>query len=303
MAGTPRLLASPAVRLDLERTRVVVTGASSGIGRELALQLGPRVSALALVARRRDRLDELAAELTRVNPRLEVHVVPCDLADRAATAALGPALLERMGTVDVLINNAGLGLMGVFDHSDLSRVHGMIEVNVSSLVALSHALLPGMVERGRGGVMNVSSGFGMAFAPGFAVYVGTKHFVTGFTEALRLDLEGTGVVAIQVCPGPVATEFEDVAGNFTGHEIPKVVEISASQCAREAISGLERDQAIVYPGLLIRIGMNLLAWTPRALQRLVMAPSGRWLRDRQRKLLEEADRKVLEAQLAPLETK
>ncbi len=267
---------------------MVVTGASSGIGRELARQLGPRASALALVARRRDRLEELAAELVRANPGLEVHVVPCDLADPTATRALGPQLLAALGEVDVLVNNAGLGVMGTFDHSELSRLQGMIEVNVGSLVTLTHALLPGMVARRRGAVLNISSGFGMAFAPGFAVYVGTKHFVTGFTEALRLDLHGTGVVATQVCPGPVATEFEDVAGNFTGQEVPGLVQISPAQCAREALNGLERGEAIVYPGFLIRVGMNLLGWTPRFAQRLVMQRAGRWLRERHERMADVA---------------
>lgn len=266
----------------------MVTGASSGIGRELARQLGPRASAIALVARRRDRLDELAAELVRANPGLEVHVVPCDLADPVATRALGPQLLAAMGEVDVLINNAGLGVMGTFDHSDLSRLQAMIEVNVSSLVTLTHALVPGMVARRRGAVLNISSGFGMSFAPGFAVYIGTKHFVTGFTEALRLDLDGTGVVATQVCPGPVATEFEDVLGNMSGEQVPSVVQISAAQCARESLSGLEHGEAIVYPGLLMRIGMNLLGWTPRFAQRLAMQRAGRWLRERHERLALEA---------------
>jgi short-subunit dehydrogenase len=269
------------VRVNLDGAGVVVTGASSGIGLELARQLAPRVRALALVARRKERLDDLAAELKKARPELEVHVVPCDLGDRAAVAALGPRLTAALGEVDVLVNNAGLGLMGVFDRSDLQKLLGLIEVNVSSLVALTHALLPGMVERKRGAILNISSGFGMAWAPGFAVYVGTKHFVTGFTESLRADLAGTGVSATQVCPGPVATEFDEVAGNFTGREPPSLIKISAAQCARESLRGLERGRAIVYPGFLLRLGMWWMAWTPRFMVRLVLAPAGRWLRARQ----------------------
>lgn len=266
------------MRAHLDGSRVVVTGASSGIGRAIAEQLAPRVKALALVARRRERLDRLATELRERHPQLEVHVVPCDLGDREATRALAPALLAALGEVDVLVNNAGLGKMGVFDRSDLDEQVGMIEVNVTSVVALTHALLPGMVARGRGAILNVSSGFGMTFAPGFATYVGTKHFVTGFSEALRLDLAGTGVVVTQVCPGPVATEFEDVAGNFTGHDVPRAVQISAAQCARESIAGLERGRAIVYPGALLKVGMTLLPLAPRWLQRAALGRSARWLR-------------------------
>jgi short-subunit dehydrogenase len=272
------------MRADLDRTRAVVTGASSGIGREIARELAPRASAIALVARRRERLDELADELRRAHSGLVVHVVPCDLGDRDAAVRLGDTLIATMGGVDLLVNNAGLGIMGVFDRSDVRSALGMIDVNVSSLVALTHSLLPPMVERGRGAILNISSGFGMTWAPGFAVYIGTKHFVTGFSEALRLDLEGTGVVVTQVCPGPVETEFEEVSGNFTGRGVPGFVVISARQCARESLSGVERGDAIVFPGLANRLGMGLIAWTPRFVQRLALAPAGRWLRARQAQL-------------------
>lgn len=270
-----------AVRVELTGATIVVTGASSGIGKELARQLAPRAAAIALVARRLDRLVELADELRAANPKLRVHVETCDLGDRDAALALGPALEEALGQVDVLINNAGLGVMGVFDQTERARTVGMIEVNVTSLVVLTHALLPGMVARGKGGILNVSSGFGVAFAPGFAAYIGTKHFVTGFTESLRLDLAGTGVVATQVCPGPVATEFEAVAGNFTGQDPPKLVQISAEQCARESLRGFERGRALIYPGFVYRWMMRSLAWVPRFLQRWTMAPAGRWLRKKQ----------------------
>jgi short-subunit dehydrogenase len=273
------------VRADLDGSRIVVTGASSGIGREIAVQLAPRARAVALVARRRERLDRLAAELRELHPRLEVHVFPCDLADREAARALASALLAALGEVDVLVNDAGFGCLGVFDRADLDAQTRMIDVNVTSVVVLTRALLPGMVARRRGAILNVSSGFGLSFAPGFAVYVGTKHFVTGFSESLRLDLGGTRVVVTQVCPGPVATEFEEVAGNFTGHEVPYAVQITAAHCARDAIAGLERGRALVVPGLVPRIGMALLAWTPRVLQRLALARGGPWLRAKE----QEAD--------------
>lgn len=265
----------------LDGTSIVVTGASSGIGREIARQLAPRARALALVARRADRLEALAAELSQASPALAVHVIACDLADREATRALPDRVREAMGEVDVLVNNAGLGLMGMFEQAEIGRVLSMIEVDVASLVALTHAFLPGMIARGRGGVLNVSSGFGMAFTPGFAAYVGAKHFVTGFTESLRAELSGTGVVATQICPGPVATEFEQVSGNTTGMSVPKFVEIDAARCARAAIRGLERGQAMVIPGAAIGVGMAMLAWTPRWMQRLVVNPAGRWLRKRE----------------------
>lgn len=259
----------------------MVTGASSGIGREIARQLGSRARALALVARRADRLEELARELREAHPALEVHVICCDLSDRVATRALPDRIRADMGHVDVLVNNAGLGLMGMFEHADLDKVLSMLEVDVISLVALTHAFLPAMIERKRGGILNVSSGFGLAFTPGFAAYVGAKHFVTGFTESLRTELSGTGVVATQICPGPVATEFEQVSGNTTGRSVPGFLQIDAEACARAAIRGLEKDRAMVIPGATIAIGMTMLGWTPRWMQRLTMRPLGRWLRNRE----------------------
>lgn len=259
----------------------MVTGASSGIGRELARQLAPRARALALVARRTERLDELATELRAANASLEVHVLSCDLADRAATRALPDRIRAAMGNVDVLVNNAGLGLMGLFEESDLDAILAMVEVDVATLVSLTHAFLPAMIEKKSGGILNVSSGFGLAFTPGFAAYVGAKHFVTGFTESLRAELSGTGVVATQICPGPVVTEFEQVAGNTTGKSVPGFVQIDAVHCARAAIRGLERDQAMIIPGAAIGAFMAMLAWTPRSMVRLFTNPAGRWLRGRQ----------------------
>lgn len=246
---------------------VVVTGASSGIGAEIARQLAPRARRLVLVARRRDRLEALASELRGARPELEVAVRPCDLSSPADADALSAELARE--PVDVLVNNAGAGDLSVFDRSEPARQVALVELNVTSLVRLTRAVLAGMVERGRGGVLNVSSGFGMVTAPGFALYVGTKHFVTGFTESLRADLAGTGVRATQVCPGPVATEFEQNVGNFTGQKVPGLVEISAARCARAAIRGFDRNRALVIPGVLVSLGLLLHALSPRFLWRWI----------------------------------
>lgn len=131
----------------------------------------------------------------------------------------------------------------------------------------------------------ISSGFGLTFAPGFAAYVGTKHYVTGFSESLRLELRPCGVTVTQVCPGPVATEFEEVAGNFTGQKVPGFIEITAQRCARDAIAGLERGKALVVPGLLMRVVIFLALRSPRFLVRLIQGPAARWMRTRQRKAL------------------
>lgn len=260
---------------------VLITGASSGIGRALALLVGPRARTLVLVARRRDRLEELRAELTAKNPRLQVVLGVCDLGDVAQTDAMLDAVRAEAGDVDVLVNNAGFGDLGVFDRADWDKSRRMIELNVTSLTYLTHRLVGSMVARRKGGILNVSSGWGMSFAPGLSVYIGTKHYVTGFTEALRLDLAGTGVTVTQVCPGPVATEFEENAGNFTGQKIPGFVLISAEQCARSAVRAFDRRKALVVPGLVMKLVMWLGAWTPRWMLRLIGAPIGRALRKKQ----------------------
>ncbi len=257
---------------------VLLTGASSGIGLELARLLAPRARVLALVARREARLTALKRELEGAAPRCKVLVLPADLADRASTDAMLDALLAETPEIDVLINNAGFGDMDLFELADWAKTEKMLRLNVDGLLYLTHRLLGGMVARRRGGVLNVSSGAGMAFFPGFAAYIGTKHFVTGFTEALRLDLSGTGVVVSQLCPGPVATEFEEVAGNFTGMSPPKLVELSAAACAKKALRGFDRGRALIVPGALMWLVMRAAERTPRWVRRLLLTPFARALR-------------------------
>jgi short-subunit dehydrogenase len=262
---------------------VLVTGASSGIGRALAREVAPRCSALVLVARRKNELEALADELRARHPKLRVLVAPCDLNDRAQVDEVLLDVQREFGGVDVLINNAGFGDMSLFDLSDWERNQRMIDLNVTALAYLTHRLVGPMVARGRGGILNISSGFGLAFLPGFATYIATKHYVTGFTEALRLDLTGTGVVVTQSCPGPVATEFASHTGNFTGQEIPAILEISAEQCARESLRAFELDRALVVPGVVAWVLMFLNDLTPRPIRRLLLAQAAPHLRQLQEK--------------------
>ncbi len=249
---------------------VLITGASSGIGREFARQLGPRAKGLALVARRTERLEDLKRELVVQRPDLKVGVYSCDLNDRVATDAMLLAVRRDMGPVDVLINNAGFGDFGPYDRVSWEKTERMINVNVTTLAYLTHRLVPDMVARGAGGVLNLSSGFGLSFLPGFAGYVGTKHFVTGFTECLRLELAPAGVAVTQACPGPVATEFVEHA-RMGGMPPPSFVVISAAQCARQVLAGFARGKAMVVPGLLMRLVIASGGFTPRFLLRWIGA--------------------------------
>ena len=187
------------VRPPVDGGTVLVTGASAGIGRELAVQLAARAATLVVVARRAGPLEQLRAELTLRHPRLRVIVEPGDLSDEADVERLVAAVAERVGVVDVLVNNAGVGDATLFDQALWSRTRQVLATGVLALARLTAAFVPAMVARGRGGVLNIGSGAGLTVLPAAAAYTGAKHFVDGFTEALRADLAGTGVVVTQVC--------------------------------------------------------------------------------------------------------
>jgi hypothetical protein len=260
---------------------VLVTGASAGIGRELALQLAARAGTLVLLARRVDRLEQLRTELLAKHPHLKkVLVLAADLSDEGDVAGVLARIREQVGDVDVLVNNAGVGDSALFDRADWSRTRQVLRTNVVAVAQLSSAFVPGMVARGRGGVLNIGSGAGLTVLPNAAAYVGSKHFVDGFSEALRADLTGTGVIVTQVCPGPVDSEFDEVAGSEGGMAggPPQFLRISAAQCAREALAGFDRGAALVFPGRAYRMAMHLLAFLPRCLRRRQAAQSAARLR-------------------------
>ena len=254
---------------------VLLTGASSGIGAAMARQLG-EAHVLVLVARRKERLDALAAEL----PNSEVRA--CDVADLDALEALVAGIEADHGGVDVLINNAGLGDIGLTEEAPVDKLTAMVDVNVRGLTFLTRRVLTGMLERGRGGILNVSSGFGLTWLPASAAYIGTKHFVSAFSESLRSELYGTGVVVTHTCPGPVATEFESKAGNPTGMKVPALLEISAEQCARESLAAFRRGRPLTVPGWVAWWLISMGRLTPHWLARLLYWPLGGMLRGGER---------------------
>ncbi|MDQ4063214.1 MAG: SDR family oxidoreductase [Actinomycetota bacterium] len=267
-------------RPPIDGGTILITGASSGIGRELARQLAPRARNLVLVARRAGRLEDLRPELEAKNPHLAVYIAACDLADEDATGSMLDWVSGRVGAVDVLVNNAGIGDQHLYDKADWARVRRVLQVNILTPALLTHRLVPQMVERGRGGVLNVGSGAGHSFLPGAAAYTGTKHFVDGFTETLHLELVEAGVAVTQVCPGPVETEFDqaaDMEGLAGGP--PKFLTISADRCARETIRGFERGNALIFPGFPYRAIMPLVGFIPRFLQRRTARSTARDLRN------------------------
>jgi uncharacterized protein len=254
---------------------VLITGASAGIGRELAVQLAPRARMLILLARRAGRLEELRASLLARHPRLQVLTLSADLSDEDDVERALAEAGEQAGAVDVLVNNAGVGDQALADQADWTRVRNMLRTNVLAVTQLTTALVPAMVKRGRGGVLNVGSGAGLTIMPAAAAYSASKHFMDGFSEALRADLSGTGVVVTQVCPGPVDSEFDQIAGSAGGMTggPPQFLRISAAQCAREALAGFDRGVPLVFPGRPYRIAMRALPLLPRELSRRQAARS------------------------------
>lgn len=191
-------------------TTALITGASSGIGMEMARILAQRGIDLVLVARRGDVLQDLKAELER-RQRVQARVLAVDLADRSAVDGIFPSLQVDGIAVDYLINNAGFGTHGVFQDLDLDRVQAMIDVNITALTRLTRHALPGMLQRGRGRILNVASSAAFQPAALMTVYAATKAYVLHFSEALAVELKGTGIRVTALCPGPTASAFFTVA--------------------------------------------------------------------------------------------
>jgi uncharacterized protein len=242
----------------------LVTGASSGIGAEIARQLAWRGIGVTLVARREERLRDLAGELTEEHG-VRAEVVACDLGRRDDRRAL-PGRLERKGLeVDVLVNNAGFGYTGDVVAAEADHQADLVELNCTAVVDLTGRFLPGMVARGSGAVINVASTAAFQPMPKNATYAASKAFVLSYSEAVHCELEGTGVVMTAVCPGPVKTEFSEVAGIRGEERLPGFFWTPADQVAREAVDAAAEGKRAVVPGKLNQAGTIFGRHTPRAL--------------------------------------
>ncbi len=263
--------------MNLEDCNVLITGASAGIGREFAYQLAGRARSMILIARRDERLVELADELHQAQPNLLIHVRKTDLADPVQLQELLAWLDREQREVDLLINNAGLGDSGPFAKSDPFRNNQMTLLNVTAVTSLTRHLLPLMISRGHGGILNVSSSAGFLPIPGSAVYAATKAYATSFSEALRAELRGTGVSVCAVCPGPVVTEFQQVAKREGAQPDigPKFLVVSAERVVRDALAALESDRPLVIPGFGMKLLMVLARVMPMPVMRLVARMSPR----------------------------
>jgi uncharacterized protein len=241
----------------------LVTGASSGIGAEFAKQLSARGNEVILVARRADRMEQLRAQLTG-----PAHVVVCDLGREAESLAAKVAELGLQ--VDMLVNNAGFGTHGPFSEIDPAREAEEVRVNCEALVTLTHAFLPGMLERRSGGVITVASTAGMQPIPYEATYSASKAFARSFSDALSGELRGTGVRVLCVNPGPVPTEWQEVAGYAPGYLPPVPGKISARQVAKESLEAFQGNRRSIIPGSVIRWYMRVNSPAPLPLKLRVL---------------------------------
>jgi short-subunit dehydrogenase len=229
------------------------------IGEQFARQLSARGHDLVLVARRAERLERLAGELPT-----QAHVLPCDLGVEAASVSERVAELGL--DVELLVNNAGFGTSGPFLEHDPRRDAEQVRVNCEAVVTLTHAFVPPMVARGRGGIINVASSAGMQPIPYESVYAATKAFVISFTDALHVELRGSGVRALAVNPGPVPTEWQRVAGYEPGRVGVVPGRISAERVVRESLAAYDRGRRSVIPGRAIRWFIRATRPSPRAIQ-------------------------------------
>lgn len=244
----------------------VVTGASSGIGEAFARRLAARGHGVTLVARRADRLQALAAELTATGVRAEV--VAADLTDRSVRAGLLDEITGRGLTPHLLINNAGLSTVGPVAASDPERELAMVELDVMAVVDLCSRFVPGMVERHGGGVINVASTAAFQPLPGQAGYAGSKAFVLSYTRSLGGELKGTGVTATTLCPGPVDTGFGEAAGfakEDAENALPSFMwedPVDVAECGLEALA---KGRPVAIPGEANRIAAMVAHLAPKRL--------------------------------------
>jgi uncharacterized protein len=253
------------------RPTALVTGASSGIGREFADVLARNGHDLVLVARRRAELESLAAQLQSVHAATSL-VVPADLSTAEGVAAVVDAVGTAGVELDVLINNAGLGGHGRFTETDVSSDEQQLAVNILALTRLTKAFLPAMVSRRRGRILNVASTAGFQPGPFMAIYYASKAYVLSFSEALSEEARGTGVTVTALAPGAVRTAFFDVANVDSNSRLVRSPgTLNADAVAQAGYDGMMRGRALVIPGLANRIGMESLRIAPRSVVTRVVA--------------------------------
>jgi short-subunit dehydrogenase len=244
------------------RPVALITGASMGLGAEFARLFAANGHDLVLTARSADKLASVKREIENLHGA-SVRVIVADLAEPGAPRAIYDEIAAAGIEISVLVNNAGYGMYGFFHEVDRDAVMDMIQVNVNALVLLTRLFIGDMVGRGRGRILNVAST--AAFQPGplQPVYYATKAFVLSFTEAIANELKGTGVTATALCPGPVATGFQERANVGDVRGLRLMMRTTPEQVVREGFDGMVKGKSVVIPGMLNRVLVFLLRFSPR----------------------------------------
>ena len=241
---------------------VLITGASSGIGLELARCFAADGCRLVLVARNTTALQSLACELQQTH-KIEARVLTADLSLPETPKHIFEELRKAGVTVDVLVNNAGFGALGAFAELPLQRQLEMLQVNINALTELTGLFLSGMIQRGRGGILNVGSVAGFEPGPGMAIYHATKAYVLSFSEALAEELTGTNVTVTALCPGPTTTNFGNVANFLRERRLKKIPKMSAETVARCGHQVFRKGRVLAIPGFRNHFLIFLIRIMPR----------------------------------------
>lgn len=253
----------------------LITGASGGIGAAFARELARQGSDLIIVARSADKLNALAAELRGAHGR-RVEVIVDDLSQAGAGDRVSRQVEASGLSVDLLVNNAGFGTMGKFTNIEPAREQEEISLNVSALVDLTHAFLPAMVKAHQGAVINIASAAAFQPMPYFATYGATKAFVVSFTQALWVELRGSGVHVMSVCPGPVDTGFFEATGNDKARKVvPKGTMVTAQVIVDASLRGLRSRSSLVTPGAVNAVSSALSRMLPGKWVALLVASATR----------------------------
>lgn len=238
------------------------------------MQLGACSEHLVLTSRRQDRLREVEARIREENPGVKVTVIVADLSEEAERARLIKGLAAEGIVPDLLVNNAGLGDYGEFASAEWPRLESMLRVNVEALTHLAHAVLPGMIARGGGAILNVSSLASLMPIPDFAVYAATKAYVTSFSEALRIELREYGISVLALCPGPVHTEFGSVARRASGgKDMPgrEFFYVPKERVVAEGLAALEQGKARVFPAWRTCLAAAVISAVPMVFLRMALS--------------------------------
>jgi len=240
----------------------LITGASAGLGAEFARQCAARGERVVLVARRKDRLEQIAAEIGGA------EIIVADLSEPGVATSVVAEAITRDLWIRKLINNAGFGLIGQFERLSLAKQLEMIDLNIRALTNLSFVVLNDMRLRGEGAILNVASTAAFQPGPNMAVYFATKAFVLSFTEALHEELKPHGISVSCLCPGPTRTEFGEVAG-FGGNGMFDRVAMEAPPVVKAGLDGLDKNRAVVIPGLVNKVVAGSTRFAPRSVVRKI----------------------------------